>query len=76
MAKLKRISGKNAVKALVKMGFKELRQKGSHVILKKITPEGAVGTVVPMHKELAVGTLRGVLKQARVEPDEFMKFLK
>ena len=76
MAKLQKISGEKAVKALVKMGFERLRQKGSHVILKKMTPNGAIGTVVPMHKELAVGTLRGILKQARVEPDEFMKFLK
>jgi predicted RNA binding protein YcfA (HicA-like mRNA interferase family) len=31
--------------------------------------------VVPMHRELAVGTLRGILKQAGVTPDEFMEKL-
>jgi predicted RNA binding protein YcfA (HicA-like mRNA interferase family) len=43
------------------------------VILKKHTPEGDVGCVVPLHKELAIGTLRGILKQAGVTIDEFEK---
>jgi predicted RNA binding protein YcfA (HicA-like mRNA interferase family) len=44
-------------------------------VLKKQTPEGAVGCVVPLHRELAIGTLRGILRQARVTPDEFMENL-
>jgi hypothetical protein len=36
------------------------------------TAEGALGCVVPLHRELAIGTLRGILKQAGVTPDEFM----
>jgi predicted RNA binding protein YcfA (HicA-like mRNA interferase family) len=35
-------------------------------------PEGEVGCAVPLHRELAIGTLRGILKQARITPDEFM----
>ena len=42
------------------------------MVLKKETPEGGVGCVVPLHRELAIGTLRGILKQAGVTPDEFM----
>ena len=60
---------------MVQMGFSRVRQRGSHVILKKQTPEGAVGCVVPLHRELAVGTLRGILRQARVNPEDFMKIL-
>ena len=44
-------------------------------ILEKQTPEGTVGCVVPLHRELAIGTLRGILKQAGVTPDEFMENL-
>jgi len=44
-------------------------------VLKKQMPEGAVGCVVPLHRELAIGTLRGILKQAGVTPDEFMEKL-
>ena len=47
----------------------------SHVILKKDTSEGAVGCVIPLHRELKIGTLRGILRQAKVTPDEFMDVL-
>jgi hypothetical protein len=39
--------------------------------MKKVLPEGAVGCVVPMHKEVATGTLHALLKQANVSIDEF-----
>jgi len=70
--KLKKISGKDCVKILCNnFGFSIVRQKGSHIILKKITSEGSVGTVVPNHVELKIGTLKGVLELAQVNEDEF-----
>jgi predicted RNA binding protein YcfA (HicA-like mRNA interferase family) len=75
MPKLQKVSGEVAIRTLEKFGFKKIRQRGSHVILKKQTSEGEIGCVVPMHKELAVGTLRGILKQARLSVDEFVKNL-
>jgi predicted RNA binding protein YcfA (HicA-like mRNA interferase family) len=75
MPKLQRISGEVAIRTLEKLGFRRSRQRGSHVILKKQTSEGEIGCVVPLHKELAVGTLRGILKQARLSVDEFMENL-
>lgn len=57
------------------MGFQQVRQRGSHVVMKKMTPDGTVGCVVPMHHDLAIGTLLGILKQAMVDPDEFMRLL-
>lgn len=57
MPKLRRISGEDAIRALERLGFVPVRQRGSHVVLKKQTPEGAVGCVVPLHRELAIGTL-------------------
>jgi predicted RNA binding protein YcfA (HicA-like mRNA interferase family) len=71
MPKLPRVSGTEAVRALEKLGFVQVRQKGSHVILKKEIESGAIGCVVPLHDELATGTLKGILKQAQIEPDEF-----
>ncbi|MFQ6001802.1 MAG: type II toxin-antitoxin system HicA family toxin, partial [Anaerolineae bacterium] len=41
-------------------GFVQVRQRGSHVVLRKDTPEGIVGCVVPLHRQLAIGTLRGI----------------
>ena len=70
-----RISGKELLKILAVFGFEVIRQKGSHVVLKKKTIDGELGTVVPMHKELAEGTVRGILKQAKIDVDDFMKEL-
>ena len=57
------------------MGFVPKRQKGSHVILIKETEKGKIGCVVPLHKELEIGTLSGILKQAKVSKGEFLKIL-
>ena len=75
MPKLPRISGLYAIKALERIGFKQIRQRGSHVVLKKMTTEGEIGCVVPLHQELALGTLKGILKQAKISHDEFMENL-
>ena len=72
MPKLRRISGDEAIRALERLGFVRIRQRGSHVVLKRQTPAGEVGCAVPVHRELASGTLRGILRQAQVTPDEFM----
>ena len=66
----RQVSGQEAIRALERLGFVQVRQKGSHVVLKRQTPEGEIGCVVPLHRELALGTLRGILKQARVTPEE------
>jgi predicted RNA binding protein YcfA (HicA-like mRNA interferase family) len=68
---LPRVSGQQAIRALEQIGFMQVRQRGSHVVLRRSTPEGDVGCAVPLHRELAVGTLAGVLKQAKVSVKEF-----
>lgn len=75
MPKLRKISGKECIKALSKMGFNTVRQRGSHVILVKVTPEGKIGTVVPLDKELKIGTLKAIIEQAKVDEEEFAKFI-
>ena len=75
MPRLRRVSGRQAIRALEKLGFEQARQRGSHVILKRQTPDGEVGCVVPLHRELAIGTLRGILKQAKVAVEEFIEAL-
>jgi predicted RNA binding protein YcfA (HicA-like mRNA interferase family) len=75
MPKLSRLSGQEVIKTLQKFGFLEIRQKGSHVILKRRTPEGEIGCVVPLHKELAIGTLKGTLKQAKLLHEDFLEKL-
>lgn len=75
MPRLRRVSGEEAIRALERLGFRRVRQRGSQVILKKETAQGAIGCVVPLHRELAIGTLHGILQQAKVIADEFMEKL-
>jgi predicted RNA binding protein YcfA (HicA-like mRNA interferase family) len=70
----KPLSAKLVIKVLCKeFGFCFVSQKGSHVKLKKMKNKEEIITVVPLHKELLEGTLKGVLKLARVEEKEFRK---
>ena len=71
MAKLPIVSGSEAVKAFQRLGFFIDRQRGSQVVLKKTTPQGERGCVLPMHREIALGTLRSALKMAGISPEEF-----
>jgi len=75
MPKFRRVSGHEAVRTLERLGFRQVRQQGSHVILKQQLPEGEIGCVVPLHRELAIGTLRGILRQAKVTVDQFVACL-
>jgi predicted RNA binding protein YcfA (HicA-like mRNA interferase family) len=69
--KLPVISGPALIKALKKAGFEEVRQRGSHVTLRK----GEYKTVVPLHGELAPGTLLGIMKQCGLERDDLWTLL-
>ena len=75
MAKLHRVSGKRAIRALERLGFEQIRQKGSHGVMKKVVSGDATGCTVPLHRELAIGTLRGILRQAKVTPEQFLEDL-
>jgi predicted RNA binding protein YcfA (HicA-like mRNA interferase family) len=69
MPELPRISGQDAVKTFEMLGFVVARQKGSHVVLRR----GERGCVIPMHKELAIGTLRSAIKQAGITVELFVE---
>jgi len=75
MPKLPRTSAKRIISALKRMGFEHVRTKGSHVIMKKTNPYETVGCVIPMHSEVAVGTLKSILKQAKIDPNDFSEHL-
>ena len=72
MPKLPRISGPECLRALQQLGFAQVRQRGSHAVMRR----GDRGCVVPMHREMKVGTLHGVLKQAGVDADDFIAALR
>jgi predicted RNA binding protein YcfA (HicA-like mRNA interferase family) len=69
MTKLPSVSGRECVAALRKAGFYFKRQEGSHIILRRDEPFAQV--VVPDHKFLDRGTLRNILRQADITPEDF-----
>ena len=71
MPKFPGLSGQDIVKALQKLGFEIARQSGSHIVLKR----NHHGCVVPNHKEVKVGTVNGVLRQAGISAQEFEQVL-
>ena len=71
MPKLPRISGAECVAALRRLGFEVVRQRGSHVVLRR----GSQGCVVPMHRELKIGTLHGIIKQGNIDAEGFLRAL-
>jgi predicted RNA binding protein YcfA (HicA-like mRNA interferase family) len=72
MPSLPLVSGAETVRALEYLGFAVARQRGSHIVMRK----GSQGCVVPNHKEIKIGTLGGVLKQAGVSVEDFIAALK
>jgi predicted RNA binding protein YcfA (HicA-like mRNA interferase family) len=62
------------IKALSKLGFKIVRKRGSHVVLKH--PDGRL-SVVPVHagEEIGVGLLNKIIKDTGLSKEEFMKLL-
>lgn len=75
MGKLPVVSGKEAIKALARAGFVEIRQAGSHVVLQKKIPGGTNTLVVPDHPELANGTLRAIIRKSGLTVEEFSDLL-
>jgi predicted RNA binding protein YcfA (HicA-like mRNA interferase family) len=73
--KLPQISGKELIKILSKFGFKVVRQRGSHVRLEKKTNGKIIKITVPMHPNLKRGTLSRIIKDSKVNEDEFAEFI-
>jgi len=60
------VSGKRLVRALKRLGFVQVSQRGSHVKLRR---DSRI-VIVPMHSSIATGTLRSILRQAGLTEDE------
>jgi predicted RNA binding protein YcfA (HicA-like mRNA interferase family) len=75
MPKLRRLSGPEVIKVLAQFGFSPLTQRGSHVKLRRLQPDGTRQTLtVPNHQELDTGTARAILRQAsRFIPEDQLR---
>lgn len=73
MGRLANISGKKAARAFEKAGWQRLGQVGSHLVM--IKPGVPVNLSIPQHRELSVGTLRALIRNAGLTLDEFLALL-
>jgi predicted RNA binding protein YcfA (HicA-like mRNA interferase family) len=73
LSKLRAFSGREIVKILGKIGFAIVGRKGSHVRMKRQRGKEVLIVIVPMHPELAKGTLRSVLRQANLTVEDLTR---
>jgi len=71
LAKLRRLSGKEVCTILARHGFREIRRRGSHVVMQKKTDGGTKTVPVPDHKEIRIGTLSSIVRQSGLARSEF-----
>ena len=77
MPRLRRLSGDEVVALLGRLGFTIHSQRGSHIKLRRVTPEGEKQTLtVPRHRQLDTGTCRAIVRQASryVSADDLAPF--
>ena len=66
MRKLPVVSGEKLIKVLSRLGYEIIRQRGSHVRLRKSTAAGDHNITVPLHDELAKGTINDILSEVSI----------
>jgi predicted RNA binding protein YcfA (HicA-like mRNA interferase family) len=71
LGKLRVLSGKQVCAILARLGFLEVRQRGSHIVMQKKLPETTITVPVPNHDELRIGTLQSIIRQSGVQRSEF-----
>lgn len=73
--KLPVVSGDELIRALGKFGYVVVRQKGSHVRLRHSSDTQRVPVTVPLHSEIAFGTLRRILRDSAVTVEQLLAVL-
>ena len=75
MTKLRQLTAREVLRAFASFGFAVLRVRGSHAKLRRTLPGGEKQTLtIPLHKNLAAGTLHAIFRQAlRYIPETDLK---
>lgn len=66
MGKLRVLSGEEACAILAREGFREVRRRGSHIVMQKRAEETTLTVPVPDHRELRMGTMASIIRQSRL----------
>lgn len=75
MVKLPLLPARKIIKALSKIGFQQVSQKGSHIKLKRKEHDRTWVVIVPNFNEIPVGTLRSIIRQSGLDVEKFLKLL-
>ena len=73
MPKLGVFSGAEICAILESEGFREVRQRGSHVVMQKRTDTETTTVPVPNHREVKIGTLQSIIRQSGVKKERFLR---
>ena len=71
MGKLRILSGQEVCAILIRHGFIEVRQRGSHIVMQKRLADSTITVPVPNHSEIRIGTLQSIIRQSGVAKSEF-----
>ena len=71
MPKLPVLSGKDVCRILSLHGFREVRRRGSHIVMQKKAGISTITVPVPDHKEVRIGTLQAIIRQSELSRDVF-----
>ena len=71
LGKLLVFSGKEVCAILQQHDFKEIRRRGSHILMQRKSTEGTLTIPIPNHQELRIGTLRSIIRQSGISRSEF-----
>ena len=74
MPRLPLLSSADIIKALAKIGYKYDHQTGSHIILRATQPPFR-RAVVPIRKEMPRGTMKAIIREAGLTPEQFMELI-
>ena len=61
--RLPQVSGRQLVRLLETLGYRVIRQRGSHIRLRNSDAQGEHNITIPDHRTLAIGTLNDILNQ-------------
>ena len=73
MPKLGTFSGAEVCAILAAEGFRQVRQRGSHVVMQRQGSSGSITVPVPDHREIRIGTLQAIIRQSGVPRERFMR---
>ncbi len=68
-------SGEQVIRALCRFGYVVVRQKGSHVRLRHASDSQRLPVTIPLHSEIAFGTLKRILRDSRMSIEELLSLL-